>query len=88
MRRAWGDTAVEESNLSIQIAAPRKQLGPATDDTDWIATIPRVGYRFVGAPESASIKQPNEITPSPEGEPRPSIAVLPVANLSEQKEQE
>ena len=50
MRAAWGDTAVEESNLSVQIAALRKQLGPAADGGGWIATIPRVGYRFVGIP--------------------------------------
>ena len=50
MRAAWGDAAVEESNLSVQIAALRKQLGPNADGGDWIATIPRVGYRFVGLP--------------------------------------
>src|SRR6266700_4955892 len=48
MRAAWSDAAVEESNLSVQIAALRKQLGPAPDGGEWIATIPRVGYRFVG----------------------------------------
>src|ERR1700687_377114 len=46
MRAAGGDTAVEESNLSVQIAALRKKLGPSADGGDWIATIPRVGYRF------------------------------------------
>ena len=43
MRAAWGDAAVEESNLSVQIAALRKQLGPAPDGGEWIGTIPRVG---------------------------------------------
>lgn len=88
MRKGWGDAAVEESNLSVQIAALRKQLGPAADGTDWIATIPRVGYRFAGPPESASIKHPDETKPLPEGESRPSIAVLPFTNLNEEKEQE
>ena len=88
MRKAWGDAAVEESNLSVQIAALRKQLGPAADGTDWIATIPRVGYRFAGPPESVSIKHPDETKPLPEGESRPSIAVLPFTNLNEEKEQE
>ena len=85
MRKAWGDATVEESNLSVQIAALRKQLGPAADGTDWIATIPRVGYRFAGPPELAPIKQPDETKPAPQGERRPSIAVLPFANLSEEK---
>ena len=49
MRAAWSDAAVEESNLSVQIAALRKQLGPSHDGGDWIATIPRVGYRFIGS---------------------------------------
>ena len=30
MRAAWSDTAIEESNLSVQIAALRKLLGVAT----------------------------------------------------------
>jgi TolB-like protein len=89
MRAAWGDTAVEESNLSVQIAALRKQLGPTTDGGDWIATIPRVGYRFVGF----SAIEPMEGIGEPkvsgtEREHRPSIAVLPFANLSGDKEQE
>ena len=89
MRAAWGDAAVEESNLSVQIAALRKQLGPNADGGDWIVTIPRVGYRFVGLlvqeqPENTA--QPK--APQTERERRPSIAVLPFANISGEKEQE
>src|SRR5258705_5073227 len=47
MDAAWPGTAVEESNLSVQIAALRKILGPAPDGGAWIITIPRGGYRFV-----------------------------------------
>src|SRR6476661_8815045 len=54
MRAVWSDAAVEESNLSVQIAALRKQLGPSPDGGDWIATIPRVGYRFVGPMHAAN----------------------------------
>ena len=49
MDAAWPGTAVEESNLSVQIAALRKLLGAAHDGSEWIATVPRVGYRFSGA---------------------------------------
>src|SRR6266481_7739198 len=56
MRAAWSDTAVEESNLSVQIAALRKQLGPTPDGGEWIATTPRVGYRFIGVPMQAPAK--------------------------------
>jgi DNA-binding winged helix-turn-helix (wHTH) protein/tetratricopeptide (TPR) repeat protein len=45
---AWPGTAIEESNLSVQIANLRKLLGRQPDGTDWIATIPRIGYRFAG----------------------------------------
>ena len=52
MDAAWPGTAVEESNLSVQIASLRKLLGPSPDGGEWIATVPRVGYRFVGEPEA------------------------------------
>lgn len=86
---AWGDTAVEESNLSVQIAALRKQLGPNADGSDWIVTVPRVGYRFVGLPvQERTEKITHAGAPLGEREQRPSIAVLPFANLSGEKEQE
>lgn len=43
---AWSGAAVEEGNLTVQIANLRKALGPAPDGSDWIATVHRVGYRF------------------------------------------
>ena len=89
MRAAWGDAAVEESNLSVQIAALRKQLGPAADGADWITTIPRVGYRFVSPPLKETIERIAEPKgPPTDREHRPSIAVLPFANLGGEKEQE
>src|SRR5690348_1788091 len=54
MDAAWPATAVEESNLSVQIAALRKLLGAAPDGGEWIATVPRVGYRFAGAVSCAA----------------------------------
>src|SRR5690242_9722585 len=44
----WPGVVVEETNLSMQIAALRKSLGLAQDDHDWIVTVPRIGYRFQG----------------------------------------
>jgi TolB-like protein len=82
VQEAWGDAAVEESNLSVQIAALRKQLGPTPTWGEWIVTIPRVGYRFVGLPAQADRSK------LVEPQHRPSIAVLPFANLSGDKEQE
>lgn len=87
MRAAWLDAAVEESNLSVQIAALRKQLGPSPDGGDWIATIPRVGYRFIGS-VAAQRDTDSRNAPETDREPRPSIAVLPFINLGGDKEQE
>ncbi|WP_224672115.1 winged helix-turn-helix domain-containing protein, partial [Mesorhizobium sp. BR1-1-7] len=84
MEIAWPGTAVEESNLSVQIASLRKLLGPSSDGTEWIATIPRIGYRFAGEIEkfddATAARNPSE--------PGPSIAVLPFANLSDDIEQQ
>ena len=74
---AWGGAAVEESNLTVQVAALRKALGQSPSGGDWIATVPRVGYRLV-APTSSD---------SPTSDERSSIAVLPFVNLSNDPEQ-
>jgi TolB-like protein len=83
MDAGWPNMAVEESNLSVQIASLRKLLGATPDGADWIATVPRLGYRFVGP---VNVSDPNETALS--REPGPSIAVLPFANLSEDPEQQ
>lgn len=48
MDSAWPRAAVEESNLTVQIAALRRHLGPSPDGTPWIITHSRLGYRFAG----------------------------------------
>lgn len=45
MDAAWPGAAVEEGNLTVQISQLRKLLGPAGNGSEWIATVPRVGYR-------------------------------------------
>src|SRR5882757_3138796 len=44
---AWPGRAVEESNLTVQIAALRKVLGEVPGGDRWIETMPRRGYRFI-----------------------------------------
>lgn len=82
---AWDGAAVEEGNLSVQIASLRKLLGQAPGGEDWIATIPRIGYRFVGQTE-------RRIASDGESEgkqlSRPSIAVLPFKNLNDDPAQD
>jgi len=73
----WPDVVVEENNLQVQISTLRKLLGPEA-----IATIPGRGYRF-----TVRIEQQAPPTVESAGT-RPSIAVLPFANLSGDDEQE
>jgi TolB-like protein len=76
---AWPDVVVEEGNLTVQIASLRKVLGPRPEGGDWIATVPRVGYRLIMAAAQA---------PDIPANVWPSIAVLPFDNLSGDPEQE
>ncbi|BCG77235.1 winged helix-turn-helix domain-containing tetratricopeptide repeat protein [Mesorhizobium sp. 113-3-3] len=84
MDAAWPGTAVEEGNLTVQIAQLRKLLGPPADGGEWISTVPRVGYRFTGAIEQLD-RTKRKPLPLPD---KPSIAVLPFVNLSNDPEQE
>lgn len=47
MATVWPDTFVEESNLTQHVSRLRKALGNASDEDEYIETIPRRGYRFV-----------------------------------------
>ncbi|MBN8944883.1 MAG: winged helix-turn-helix domain-containing protein [Rhizobiales bacterium] len=80
MDAGWSGSTVEESNLSVQIALLRKALGAMPDGGDWIATIPRIGYRFLGA-------SPGQESPAVPHQAKPSLAVLPFASLSSDPEQ-
>jgi DNA-binding winged helix-turn-helix (wHTH) protein len=45
---AWPGLAVEDSNLTVQIASLRRTLASEPGGKRWIETVPRRGYRFVG----------------------------------------
>ena len=72
LENVWADLNVEESNLTVQIAALRKLIGARA-----IATVPGVGYQltlFAKAPAESP-----KALPLPD---KPSLAVLPFANLT------
>jgi TolB-like protein len=86
---AWPGLAIEDSNLTVQIAALRRAF-EAAGGGGWIETMPRRGYRYVG-PVVATVSSPAEAIPQALhfALPRkPSVAVLPFLNLSGDPEQE
>ena len=72
---AWPDQAVEESNLTVQMAAVRRALAQAGGET-WIDTLPRRGYRYVGPPINLG---------SDRSGPAPALVELPVRATPESK---
>ena len=86
MDAAWPNTNAEESNLTVQIAALRRRLRVSPDGEEWIATFPRVGYRFAGSLTIQEREAPI-VDAGSALEADPSIAVLPFANMSLDPEQ-
>jgi TolB-like protein len=85
MEAAWPRAIVEESNLSVQIAALRKLLDDGAQ-RETIATVARVGYRFcLPVAEAASSPEESSAGALPLGA---SIGVLPLANLGADPQQE
>ncbi len=56
MNAVWGDTAVEEGNLSLYISAIRKALGDTAVVPRYVQTVTRQGYRFI-APVRERIRE-------------------------------
>src|ERR1700730_17568087 len=46
MAALWPDTVVDESNLTQTIFLLRKALGNGADESGYILTVPRRGYKF------------------------------------------
>jgi len=75
---AWPGLAVEDSNLTVQVAALRRALEQG-GGAGWIETLPRRGYRYVGPPVTrveAGATEPSQ-APALAVPEKPSIAVLP-----------
>src|SRR5580704_8478810 len=88
---AWPGLIVEESNLTVQIAALRRLFEKEAGGGAWIETLPRRGYRYIGPP--VAIDQAHAETTLQESRTlalpdKPSVAVLPFSNLSEDSAQE
>jgi TolB-like protein len=93
MQAAWPGLAVEEGNLTVQIAALRRVLEEEPGADRWIETLPRRGYRFVGSVVASNDPVLSTTPASASAAPpllsdRPSIAVLPFQNMSEALDQD
>jgi len=87
---AWPGLAIEDSNLTVQIAALRRVFEEASGGANWIETLPRRGYRYVGPAVTSGLPSEANTHASPPLDlpNKPSVAVLPFANLSGDPEQD
>jgi TolB-like protein/Tfp pilus assembly protein PilF len=88
---AWPAQAVEDSNLTVQIATIRRTLEGPAGGAAWIETLPRRGYRYVGpavATEDSSLTASAPVPATLALPNKPSVAVLPFSNLSGDSEQD
>ncbi len=89
MTAVWPATAVEDTNLNMQIAALRRILDQGRATGSCIQTVPGRGYRFalpvtLVAADTAALR-PSGPLPLPD---KPSLAVMPFQNISGDPEQE
>ncbi len=73
MKRLWPETFVEEANLAQNISAIRRALDEKNGGAQYIETVPKGGYRFVGkvsvshpAATSAEPARQSDETPGPQ----------------------
>jgi DNA-binding winged helix-turn-helix (wHTH) protein len=82
----WPNTAVEDSNLDVQIAALRRVLDAGRTDRSCVKTIRGRGYRFIASVTQLAAEAPTGAAAVLAGAPplpnKPSLAVLPFQNMS------
>ena len=91
VKAGWGGLAVADNNLTVQIAALRRVLAETTGAENWIETLPRRGYRYVGP--TVIVSRSDEFAAArgasaPTLPRKPSVAVLPFSNLGGDLEQD
>jgi eukaryotic-like serine/threonine-protein kinase len=85
MKAVWPDSFVEEANLAVHISQLRKILNDGSG-SQYIETIPRRGYRFVGAvsavgPAASMDNSPPATSAIPSPSPEPSAQISPASTL-------
>jgi TolB-like protein len=93
----WKGRIVSDAALTTRLNAARTALGDGGDQQRLIKTLPRKGFRFVGAvregqtpatPPASSRAHDDGTAQSPLSPPRLSIVVLPFVNLSGDPQQD
>jgi TolB-like protein len=92
----WNGRTVSDGALTTRLNVARSAIGDSGDEQRLIKTLPRKGFRFVGTVREAQGPTCAEVAYHPVEQPKPtltlpskpSIAVLPFANLSSDQEQE
>jgi TolB-like protein len=93
----WNGRIVSDAALTTRLNAARTAIGDSGEKQRLIKTLPRKGFRFVGAVQEAqrpavepvgSAAHGSDTTPSLLSPPRLSIVVLPFANVGGDPEQD
>ncbi|HZI59606.1 MAG TPA: tetratricopeptide repeat protein [Pyrinomonadaceae bacterium] len=71
LKTVWAGTVVEENNLNQSITLLRKTLGDSRQESQYIATIPGIGYRFVADVKEVHEEEPAGVATAPSAEPAP-----------------
>jgi adenylate cyclase len=96
IKAVWNGRSVSDAALTTRLNAARTAIGDSGEEQRFIKTLPRKGFRFVGAVREAQepagaavadnqveLQKPDLALPD-----KPSIAVLPFENMSGDPEQE
>ena len=92
IKAIWNGRSVTDAALTTRLNAARGAIGDSGEEQHFIKTLPRRGFRFVGqvreVREIASLNSGDTPDSVPALPGKPSIAVLPFANMSGDPEQE
>ena len=93
IRTIWQGRIISDAALTTRLNAARNAIGDSGDEQRLIKTLPRKGFRFVGAVQEASGPTTVVVMAQPPGPAsalpdKPSLVVLPFTNLSPDPEQE
>jgi len=88
LERVWQGMVVEENALHVHISGLRKALDTGEPGPGFIVTAQGRGYRLAGVQPARSAAPEPDYPERPALPDRPSIAVLPFYNMSDDVEQE